>query len=119
MNNAHKLAITKKANEQKPFFVSCNLSGKPKPLHCNIWINMLRNYCRVLNLNVDNINARPHALMNEVKNRLDENWEYVRYDLSYKEFKAQMNVYLKNRQCALILLIDVGGMRPNDYAEDH
>lgn len=39
--------------------------------------------------------------------------------MSYKEFKAQMNVYLKNRQHALILLIDAGGMRSNDCVEDH
>jgi hypothetical protein len=37
---------------------------------------------------VDNINAQPHALMNEIKGRLDEKWEYVDYDLVYKEFKA-------------------------------
>jgi hypothetical protein len=35
-----------------------------------------------------NFNAQPHALMNEIKGRLDENWEYVDYDLVYKEFKA-------------------------------
>jgi hypothetical protein len=37
---------------------------------------------------VDNINAQPHALMNEIKGRIYENWGYVDYDLVYKEFKA-------------------------------
>jgi len=37
---------------------------------------------------VDNINAQPHALMNEVKSRLEDNWEYVKYDLAYEEFKV-------------------------------
>jgi len=50
------------------------------------------------------------------QNRLDKNWEYVGYDLS---FKAQMNIYLKNRQHALIVLIDAGGMKSNDCVEDH
>jgi hypothetical protein len=35
-----------------------------KALHCNIWIKMLHGYCFVLNPSVDNINARPYALMN-------------------------------------------------------
>lgn len=57
MNDAHKLAIARKANEQKPFFVTCNSSGKPKPQYHNIWINMLCDYCMVLDLSVNNINA--------------------------------------------------------------
>jgi hypothetical protein len=49
---------------------------------------MLRGYCSILDLSVDNITAQPHALMNEVKSRLEDNWEYVEYDLAYREFKA-------------------------------
>jgi hypothetical protein len=45
-------------------------------------------YCHCLDLSIDNINAQPHALMNEMKNRLKNNWEYIGYDLSYREFKA-------------------------------
>jgi hypothetical protein len=58
---------------------------------------MLSRYCRILDPNIDNINAQPHILMNLVKNRLEDNWEYVGYDLSSYEFKAQVNVYLKNK----------------------
>ncbi len=68
---------------------------------------------------MDNINAQPHALMNEVKSRLEDNWEYVKYDLAYEEFKVQVNVYVKNRRHALKLLIEVGGMRLDHCAEDH
>jgi hypothetical protein len=57
---------------------------------------MLCGYCHFLDPSIDNINARPHILMNKMKNRLEENWEYVGYAFSYREFKAQMNVYLKN-----------------------
>jgi hypothetical protein len=58
---------------------------------------MLHGNCFVLDPSVDNINAQPHALMNEVKGRLDDDWDYVGYDLAYKEFKVQVNVYLKNK----------------------
>jgi hypothetical protein len=97
VNNAHRQAIIRKFNGQKPFFVTYDSSGKPKALHCNIWINMLCGYYSVLNPSVDNINAQPRALMNEVKGRLDDNWEYIGYDLAYKELKVQVNVYLKNK----------------------
>ncbi len=53
---------------------------------------MLHGYCSILDLSIDNIDAQPHMSMNSVNNRLDENWEYVGYDLSYREFKAQVNV---------------------------
>ncbi|KAH8949932.1 hypothetical protein BDL97_10G057800 [Sphagnum fallax] len=119
VNNARKLAITRKANGQKPFFVTCDSSGKPKPPHRNIWVNMLRGYCSCLDPSIDNINAQPRALMNQVRNRLEENWEYVGNDLSYREFKAQVNVFLKNRRHGLKLLIEAGGARPNDCAEEH
>lgn len=97
MNNAQRQAIIRKSNGQKPFFVTCESSRKPKALHHNIWINILHGYYFVLDQSVDNINAKPHALMNEVKGRLDDNWDYVGYDLAYKEFKMQMNVCLKNK----------------------
>jgi len=54
-------------------------------------------YYGILDPNIDSINAQPHALMNTVKTRLEDQWEYVGYELFYREFKAQMNVYLKNR----------------------
>ncbi len=119
MSKACKLAIIKKANRQKPFFVSCDLFGKPQPPHRNIWINMLHGYCSCLDLGIDNINAQPHHMMNEVFHRLEENWEYVGHDLSYKEFKAQVNVYLKNRRHALKLLIEANATRPRDCTNDH
>jgi hypothetical protein len=97
MAKVRKMAIKKKNKGLKPFLVTCDSSRKPKPPHINIWINMLHGYCGVLDLNIDNINAQPHVLMNIVKNRLEDQWEYVGYDLSYQEFKAQMNVYLNNR----------------------
>jgi hypothetical protein len=78
------------------FFVTCDSVGKQKAPHRNIWINMVRGYCCVLDPSINNVNAQPHILMNTMKNRLEENWEYVGYDLSYYEFKAQVNVYLKN-----------------------
>jgi hypothetical protein len=56
---------------------------------------MLQGYCCYLDPSIDNINVQPDALMNEVKNILKDNWEYINYDLSYQEFTAQMNVYLK------------------------
>jgi hypothetical protein len=57
--------------------------------------------------------------MNEVKGRLDDNREYIGYDLAYKEFKVQVNVYLKNKQHSLKLLLELGGARPSDYLEEH
>jgi hypothetical protein len=53
------------------------------PPHQNIWVNMLCGYYNVLDPNIDNINAQPHALMNQILNRLAKNWEYVGYELSY------------------------------------
>ncbi len=101
--NAHKQAIIQKANGQKPFFVTCDSLGKPKPPYRNIWVNMLHAYCSIFDPSINNINAQPLALMNQKKARFEENWEYVGYDLSYKKFKAQMNVFLKNRKHALKL----------------
>jgi hypothetical protein len=58
-----------------------------------------------LDSSIDHINAQPRAKMNEMKNKLDENCEYVGYELSYQKFKAQdstkgytMNPRLKLRQ---------------------
>jgi hypothetical protein len=64
---------------------------------------MLHAYCSIFDPSINNINAQPLALMNQKKARFEENWEYVGYDLSYKKFKAQMNVFLKNRKHALKL----------------
>ncbi len=50
---------------------------------------------------------------------LENNWEYVGHDLSYKEFKAQVNVYLKNRCHALKLLIETNVARPGDCTKIH
>jgi hypothetical protein len=80
---------------------------------------MLRGYCSVLDPIIDNINPQPHALMNQILNRLVENWEYVGYELSYREFKAQVNVYLKNRQHGLKFLIESSAARPDDCVEEH
>jgi hypothetical protein len=93
---------------RSPFFVTCDYSRKPKPAHCNIWVNMLQGYCGILDPSIDNINSQPHVSMNLVKSRLDENWEYVKYELSFLEFKAQVNVDLKNKRHALKLLIESG-----------
>jgi hypothetical protein len=38
----------------------------------------------------------------------------VSYDLSYREFKAQVNVYLKNKRHVPKLLIEVGESRLDD-----
>jgi hypothetical protein len=73
---------------------------------------MLHGYCGVLDPIIDNINAQPRVLMNSMKNKLEDNWEYVKYDLSFHEFKAQVNVYLKNRQHSLKLFIESNSVRP-------
>jgi hypothetical protein len=57
VNIACKLAIIRKNNGLKPFFVTCHSFGKPKPPHRNIWVNVLCGYCSCLDLNIDNINA--------------------------------------------------------------
>lgn len=80
---------------------------------------MLHGYASILHPNIDNMNAQPRALMNPMKNRLEENQEYVGYDLPYREFKAQVNVFLKNRSHALKLLIEACVVRPDDYVEEH
>jgi hypothetical protein len=43
---------------------------------------MLPAYYSILDPNINNINAQPHALMNKVKAKLEENWEFIGYDLS-------------------------------------
>jgi hypothetical protein len=80
---------------------------------------MLHAYCFVLNPSVENINAQPYALMNEVKGRLDDNSEYISYDLAYREFKASLNVYLKNKQHSLKLLLESEGARPSNCPKEH
>jgi hypothetical protein len=75
---------------------------------------MLRGDCSVLDPIIGNINPQPHALMNQILNRLVENWEYVGY-----EFKAQVNVYLKNRQHGLKFFIELSAARPDDCVEEH
>ncbi len=39
--------------------------------------------------------------------------------MSYPEFKAQVNLYVKNRRHALKILIESSGNRPNDCAIKH
>jgi hypothetical protein len=90
-----------------------------KPLHKTIWVNTLHGYYLVLDPSINNINAQPHHLINEMKFRLEENWEYVGYDLSYREFKAHLNVFLKNRRHGLKLLIETNALKPIDYVVEH
>jgi hypothetical protein len=78
---------------------------------------MLCGYCSNLDPSIDNINSQPHTKMNEVKSKLEENWEYVSYDLSYREFKAQVNVYFKNKKYVLKFTIEVG--RHDDCPIEH
>jgi hypothetical protein len=80
---------------------------------------MLCGYCSVLDPIIDNITAQLHALMNQILNTLVENWEYIGYELSYLEFKVQVNVYLKNRHHGLKFLIKLSAVRPNDCVEEH
>jgi hypothetical protein len=54
--------------------------------------------------------------LNQVLSKLVENREHIGYDLSYQEFKAQVNVFLKNRKHGLQLLIEASGARLNNYA---
>jgi hypothetical protein len=119
VSKAHKIAIERNNKGLKPYFVTCDSFGKPKAPHINIWVNMFHEYCGVLDLNIDNINAQPHVLMNTLKSRLEDQWEYVDYDLSYQNFKAQVNVYLKNRQHSLKLFIEAGESRPKNCNEEH
>ncbi len=57
--------------------------------------------------------------MNIVKSSLEENWEYVGYDLTYQEFKAQVNVFIKNRRHGFKLLIEASATRPINCPEEH
>jgi hypothetical protein len=84
VNKAHKMAIKRKNKRLKPYFVTCDSPRKPKQPHRNIWVNMLCGYYGVLDPNIDSINAQPHALMNTVKIRLEDQWEYVGYELFYR-----------------------------------
>jgi hypothetical protein len=106
VNDACKQVIIRKVQGLKPIFVTYDLSRKLEPPHCNIWVNMLHGYCSILDSSIDHINAQPHAKMNEMKNKLDENCEYVWYELSYQKFKAQVNVFFKNKRDVLELLIE-------------
>jgi hypothetical protein len=118
VSKACKMVIDRKNKGLKLYFVTCDSSGKPKA-PTNIWVNMLRGYCGVLDPSINNINAQPHVLMNMMKSRLENQWEYVGYDLFYQEFKAQVNVYLKNRQHSLKLLIEARESRHEDCSEEH
>jgi hypothetical protein len=53
-----------------------------------------------------------------MKSRLKENWEYVGYDF-YWEFKAYLNVFLKNRKHGLKLFIETNTLRPTNYVVEH
>jgi hypothetical protein len=50
----------------------------------------------------------PHALMNWnwVKSILEDDWEYVGYDLSYWKFKVKLNMFLKNKWDVLKFFIE-------------
>jgi hypothetical protein len=50
---------------------------------------------------------------------LEENWEYVGYDLLYRGFKLQVNVYLKNKRHSLKVLVEANAPRPADCSEEH
>jgi len=69
-----------------------------------------------LDSSIDHINAQPHAKMNVMKNKLDENCEY---ELSYQKFKAQVNVFFKNKRDVLELLIESNACRPYDCPIEH
>jgi hypothetical protein len=83
VSKAHKIAIERKNKRLKPYCVTCDSSIKPKAPHINIWVNMLYGHYGLLDPSLDNINAQPHVLMNTVKSKMEDQWEYVGYDLSY------------------------------------
>jgi hypothetical protein len=60
-----------------------------------------------------------YVFTNQVLSRLVKNSDYVGYDLSYWEFKAIVNVFLKNRKHGLKLLIEVSEARPNVCLREH
>jgi hypothetical protein len=76
-------------------------------------------YYNSLDANINNINAQLHTKMNKVKNRLKDNWEYVYSDLSYREFKAQVDVFLKNKRHDLKFFIEASASRLYDYPIKH
>jgi hypothetical protein len=80
---------------------------------------MLHGCCSCLDLSTNNINAQPHEKLNQVKSRLEENWEYVGYDLSYQDFKTQVNAYLTNKWHFLKVLIEANAPQPVDCNEEH
>ncbi len=80
---------------------------------------MLHGYYRVLDSSIYNINVQPYHLINEMKSRLKENWEYVGYDLSYQAFKAHLNVFLKNRRHGPKLFIETNALKPIDDVVEH
>jgi len=57
--------------------------------------------------------------MNVVKNKLEENWEYVGYDLLYRKFKAQVNVCIKNKKHGLKFLNEASAARRTHCLEEH
>jgi hypothetical protein len=57
--------------------------------------------------------------MNEVKNRLNENCEYVGYELSYQKFKTQVNGFFKNKRDVLELFVEANAGRPYDCPIKH
>jgi len=67
--------------------MTCDAFGKPNTPHQNIWVTMLRGYCCCLDPSIDNTYAQ-WALMNEMNNKLKEDWEYIGYDLLYQKFKT-------------------------------
>jgi hypothetical protein len=80
---------------------------------------MLRGYNSMLDPSIDNIDTKPHVLMNIMKSGLEENREYVGYDLTYQEFKAQVNVFLKNIRHGFKLFIETSAIRPTNCPEEH
>lgn len=82
IKRAREMAVGRKLEGKKPYFVRCDSFGKPQPPHRNMWVSMLRSYCSVFDPSIDNINAQPHPMMNAVKDRLDKAWEYIGSDLT-------------------------------------
>jgi nitrous oxidase accessory protein NosD len=60
--------------------------------------------------------AQPHHMMNEMRSSLEDNWEYVGYDLLFREFKVHANVFLNNRQHGLKLFIEANASMPTNCA---
>jgi hypothetical protein len=92
-------------NGKKPYWVRCNVKGRPIGSIIYMLRSTLRGYSHGLDPSIIEVDD-PLIAITIILDKLAESWEYVDYYLSNKAFKIYLKMSLKNKRHNLKVQIE-------------